>query len=450
NHDYFAKKVRKGKSIDGKTHSNADPLLPVPSLAKEKPIEKKRKGVEVTKDDIGVNDKALNEKKPKKLKSKASKETIGVHVNNGELSKVNSILPPQNEVKENTTNHDQNATQLLKDNKKVVQGHVQMNVKVSRCGTKRIGVANHAEKPEKFNGHNFKRRQQKMLFYLTNLNLARFLNETAPQVEPPKEGQPSNAQDVQDVKAWKHSEFLCHNYVLNGLVDSLYNVQDLQVLLHEIHAEGMIVSETFQVAAIIEKLLPSWVEFKNYLKYKRKEMSVEDLVVCLRIKKNNKLDRKMLIHLILPRLIWLSMLGHIQSLIPRQKEKAKARMTRRAKRRLNAEVVNPRQANMVNDNMYMISMVSDVIAIIYEVNLVGSNNSGWWVDNGVTHHVCTDKSLFQSFRAVDNGEKLYMGNSTTDDIKGEGDVILKMTSEKELKLTNVLYVLEIRRNLVSG
>ncbi|GKB30382.1 hypothetical protein Tco_0869783, partial [Tanacetum coccineum] len=37
---------------------------------------------------------------------------------------------------------------------------------------------------------------------LLSQNLARFLNETAPQVEPPKEGQPSNAQAV---KAWKHS-----------------------------------------------------------------------------------------------------------------------------------------------------------------------------------------------------------------------------------------------------
>ncbi|GKE97733.1 hypothetical protein Tco_0021084 [Tanacetum coccineum] len=63
-----------------------------------------------------------------------------------------------------------------------------------------------------------------MFFYLTTLNLARFLNETAPQVEPPKEGQPSNAHAVQAVEAWKHSDFLCHNYVLNGLVDSLYNV----------------------------------------------------------------------------------------------------------------------------------------------------------------------------------------------------------------------------------
>ncbi|GJT04179.1 hypothetical protein Tco_0838641 [Tanacetum coccineum] len=67
-------------------------------------------------------------------------------------------------------------------------------------------VANHAEKPEKFNGQNFKRWQQKMFFHLGTLNLAWFLNETAPQVKPPKE------------------DFLCHNYVLNGLVGSLYNV----------------------------------------------------------------------------------------------------------------------------------------------------------------------------------------------------------------------------------
>ncbi|GKA52314.1 retrovirus-related pol polyprotein from transposon TNT 1-94, partial [Tanacetum coccineum] len=48
-------------------------------------------------------------------------------------------------------------------------------------------VANHAERPEKFNGQNFKRWQQKMFFYLTTLGLARFLKETAPQVEPPAE-----------------------------------------------------------------------------------------------------------------------------------------------------------------------------------------------------------------------------------------------------------------------
>nr|GEW61652.1 uncharacterized protein [Tanacetum cinerariifolium] len=54
----------------------------------------------------------------------------------------------------------------------------------------------------------------------------------------------------------------------------------------------MNLSETFQVDAIIEKLPPRWVEFKNYLKHKRKEMSVKDLVFCLRIEEDNKLAQK--------------------------------------------------------------------------------------------------------------------------------------------------------------
>ena len=33
------------------------------------------------------------------------------------------------------------------------------------------------------------------------------------------------------------------------------------MILHDIHAEGMILSETFQVVAIIEKLPPTWKDF---------------------------------------------------------------------------------------------------------------------------------------------------------------------------------------------
>nr|GEX84369.1 putative polyprotein [Tanacetum cinerariifolium] len=61
-------------------------------------------------------------------------------------------------------------------------------------------VANHAERLENFNGQNFKRWQQKMFFYLTTLGLAWFLKETISQVEPPSEGQSSNAHVMQAVE----------------------------------------------------------------------------------------------------------------------------------------------------------------------------------------------------------------------------------------------------------
>ena len=79
---------------------------------------------------------------------------------------------------------------------------------------------NHGEKSKKFNSTEFKRWQQKMLFYLTTLNFALFLLEEAPAL---KEGE-SDREVVATVDAWKHSDFLCRNYILNGLDNILYNV----------------------------------------------------------------------------------------------------------------------------------------------------------------------------------------------------------------------------------
>ncbi|KAL2466738.1 Uncharacterized protein Adt_42589 [Abeliophyllum distichum] len=89
---------------------------------------------------------------------------------------------------------------------------------------------NHGEKPKKFNGLNFKRWQQKMLFYLITLNLARFLTEDAPKL---KQGE-GDIQAVSAVEAWRHSDFLCRNYVMNSLADSLYNVYSTRKMAKEL------------------------------------------------------------------------------------------------------------------------------------------------------------------------------------------------------------------------
>ncbi|KAK3021249.1 hypothetical protein RJ639_047521 [Escallonia herrerae] len=160
------------------------------------------------------------------------------------------------------------------------------------------------ERLKKLNGKDFKRRQQKMLFYLTTLNLAKFLQEGAPDL-----GENPDRQTVAAVDAWKHSDFLCKNYILNGLDNALYNVyspmvnakalweslerkyktedagskkfvvgkfldfkmvdsktvicqvQEFQLILHDIHAEGM-------------------------------EMKLEDLIVRLRIEEDNRQSEK--------------------------------------------------------------------------------------------------------------------------------------------------------------
>lgn len=72
----------------------------------------------------------------------------------------------------------------------------------------------------------------------------------------------------------------------------------------------------------------------------------------------------------------------------------------------------------------------NLAAIISEVNMVGSNPKEWWINTGATRHVCSDKEMFDTFEAVENGEKSFMENSATSEIKSQGKVVLKMTSEK--------------------
>ena len=79
------------------------------------------------------------------------------------------------------------------------------------------------------------------------------------------------------------------------MVDSktvISQVQEFQFILHEIEAEGMILTETFQVVIIVEKLPPAWRDFKNYLKYKRKELKLKDLIMRLRIEEDNRKSEK--------------------------------------------------------------------------------------------------------------------------------------------------------------
>ena len=87
--------------------------------------------------------------------------------------------------------------------------------------------------------------------------------------------------------------------------------------------------------------------------------------------------------------------------------------------------------------------------VLSEVNLVG-NTKEWWVDTGATRHICSDKKMFSLYKTINDGEQLFMGNSSTSKVEGKGKVILKMTYGKELTLNNVLHVPEIRKKLVSG
>ena len=99
---------------------------------------------------------------------------------------------------------------------------------------------------------------------------------------------------------------------------------------------------------------------------------------------------------------------------------------------------------VVQANITEVEKLSNIsfFVVVSEVNLVG-NTKEWWVDTGATRHICSDKKMFSSYEAINDGEQLFMGNSSTSKVEGKGNVILKMTSEKELILNDVLHVPKI-------
>lgn len=178
---------------------------------------------------------------------------------------------------------------------------------------------------------NFKRWQMKMKFYLTTLRVVGWITSNKPVT---LEGELKPARSYPD--KWWHKDYMCKNYILNCLSPDLYDVyatcetendlwnaldkkygienagtekfvvgkfleykmednkyvvsqvDKLQIIIHEILAEGYNICEGFQVSSIIAKLSSSWKGYKNGLKHKRKEMSMQDLTMQIYIEENNR------------------------------------------------------------------------------------------------------------------------------------------------------------------
>ena len=100
--------------------------------------------------------------------------------------------------------------------------------------------------------------------------------------------------DSKTVVAQVQEQVIIHDLLAEGI--NLFNayVRNIKFFLntHIIFNVGLIVNDVFQVVAIIEKLPPLWKDFKNYLKHKRKEMTVEDLIVRSRIEEDNNATKR--------------------------------------------------------------------------------------------------------------------------------------------------------------
>jgi gag-polypeptide of LTR copia-type len=77
-----------------------------------------------------------------------------------------------------------------------------------------------------------------------------------------------------------------------------------------------------------------------------------------------------------------------------------------------------------------------------------SSSDRWYLDSGATHHVTADINNLSSFLPYTGTDKLQVGNGMTLSICNIGNCFLSSTN-RFLKLSNVLHVPTIQKNLIS-
>jgi hypothetical protein len=78
-----------------------------------------------------------------------------------------------------------------------------------------------------------------------------------------------------------------------------------------------------------------------------------------------------------------------------------------------------------------------------------SGSGTWFVDSGATCHMTGARDLFKSFTESDSHMYVKLGMGTKHAVQGSRTVSFRMESGDVLRVTNVLWVPELRRSVLS-
>ncbi|GJW76372.1 zinc finger, CCHC-type containing protein [Tanacetum coccineum] len=282
-------------------------------------------------------------------------------------------------------------------------------------------------------------------------------------------------------------KFLISNFNNYKMVDSrpvMEQYNELLRILGQYTQHGLKMDESISVSSIIDKFPPSWKESKHTLKHGKDDLSLVQLGSHLRIeeslraqdsdngkgkevggpsvnmteegkKKHNKQNKGKK---------WSNENNSGSSFNKKPKlECWKCGKTGHFKRdcrngkKNNANAGGSRKGSKdhsQNQGQNLVnvwnSFVKYYVSLISEAFYMQVDAIAWWIDSGATTHVCKDHCWFKTFKPVEDGSVLYMGDEHYAPVHGKGSVVLEFSSVKTITLSNVLYVPKLRKNLVSG
>ncbi|GJX61515.1 zinc finger, CCHC-type containing protein [Tanacetum coccineum] len=119
----------------------------------------------------------------------------------------------------------------------------------------------------RFEGNDFRRWQKKMYFLLTTLKVVYVLSTPVPEFVEDGTLEQTRKRCKRD-----NENYICHGHILNGMSDALSNVYQNVGLAKMVDS------------SIIDKLPPSWKDFKHTLKHIKDGLSLVQLGIHFRIK----------------------------------------------------------------------------------------------------------------------------------------------------------------------
>ncbi|XP_074352399.1 uncharacterized protein LOC141691567 [Apium graveolens] len=281
-------------------------------------------------------------------------------------------------------------------------------------------------------------------------------------------------------------KFLVSNFINYKTVDTrpvMEQYSELLRILGQFVQHDMKMDESISVSSVIDKLPPSWKDFKHTLKHNKEEMTLVELGSHFRIEealraqeiKNNPKGKNQVGS------SFVSMVEDGGSSKNSNKDNGKKRKfkgnnntssnkkpklacwkcgkpghfkkdCRVGKSKHNAGPSGSKDPEKQQGHILVQNYNSgqNYVSLISETFYVQDDNVAWWIDSGATSHVCKDLRWFEDFQPIEDGSMLKMGNVATEPIKGLGNVKLVFTSGKYVLLNNVLYIPGIRKNLLSG
>nr|GLL42115.1 potassium channel AKT2/3-like [Ipomoea trifida] len=162
--------------------------------------------------------------------------------------------------------------------------------------------------------------------------------------------------------------------------DAFYDTK-ADLIYVRIRHHGMNMDDSIAIASIIDKLPPSWNKVHRALMQRKEELTMEQLGSHLYVEEGI-----------------------------RQKESKK-----KSGGRLIGASGDHGQGSGQWKQGKIVNLVSDstenFIAMISEVYVMQTDDL-WWVDTGATRHVCKDMNLYKSYKNLEDGPSLYMGNDS--------------------------------------